>query len=259
MNVKNPTTSLLNKVKDMIDGAIKVLPKSIIVRVVKVNKNTVDVVNVDLKLTTQAIIKNVPIMRSIYGRYPIKIGDIGICLTVDFGVEPLLKNSKIPKIALQRNADGGGYFFFPFASLDNDLVSSDTMANELYSLDGQTQLIIDNKKTELSDRFNNDILVDSKGIAITDCNKNEIVIDSKGLKITDCNKNEVVIDSKGLKITDCNKNEVELGSSGIVIKDSNNNKIETSSTSVIIKNASSQVELGASGVNINNGALEIMP
>ena len=241
MQVINPTTSLFNQVNKMIGEAIKTLPRSIVVRVVKVKKNAVDVSNIDLKTSTQAIISNVPIIRPIYNHYPIKIGDVGVCLTVDYSVEPILKNSKILKKPLQRNANGSGYLFFPISSLDNDF-ATDTMANEMYSLDGKTQFIIDNLKVELKDRFNNDIVIDSKGIKITDANKNEFVIDSNGIKITDLSKNSIETTSSGIKITDANKNEVEM-----------------SSSSVIVKNNSCKIELGASGVNINNGALEIMP
>ena len=207
MQVINPTTSLFNQVSKMIEEAIRILPHSIVVRVVKVKKNTVDVSNIDLKPSVQTLIKNVPIIRSIYNRYPIKIGDVGVCLTVDYSVEPLLKNSKLLKKSLQKSASGSGYLFFPFASSDNDF-ATDTMANEMYSLDGKTQFIIDNLKVELKDRFNNDIVINNSGITITDANKNEIVINSSG---------------------------------------------------ITIKNSSCKIELGASGVNINNGALEIMP
>lgn len=275
MQMLNPTTSLLSRVNKIVEEKIRALPKSILVRVVLVKKNTVNVSSIDLKASTPTIISNVPIMRPIYNHYPIKIGDIGVCLTIDYSVEPLLKNSKTPKKPLQKNAEGSGYFFFPFASLDNDM-ATDTMANEMYSLDGKTQFIIDNLKVELRDRFNNDIVVDEKGIKITDANKNEIVINSEGIKITDLNKNEAVLDSSGaqiedansnkvemassgIKITDANSNSVEMSSSGITVKDSAGNSIETASASVTIKNSSCKIELGAAGVNINNGALEIMP
>lgn len=220
----NAYNNILNQVDKMIDEAIRSLPKSIIVRVVNAKKNTVDVVNIDLKATTPSILTNIPIIRPIYNHYPVKIGDIGVCLTVDYAIEPLLKNSKILKQALQKNANGSGYLFFPFASLDNDM-ATDFMANEMYSLDGKTQYIIDNLKTELKDRFNNDI----------------------------------VIDAKGIKITDTNKNEITINSQGITLKDASGNTFETSSTSVTIKNSSCKIELGPAGVNINNGALEIMP
>ena len=78
MQVINPTTSLFNQVSKMIEEAIRILPHSIVVRVVKVKKNTVDVSNIDLKPSVQTLIKNVPIIRSIYNRYPIKIGDVGV-------------------------------------------------------------------------------------------------------------------------------------------------------------------------------------
>lgn len=288
----NAYNNILNQVDKMIDEAIRSLPKSIIVRVVNAKKNTVDVVNIDLKATMPSILTNIPIIRPIYNHYPVKIGDIGVCLTVDYAVEPLLKNSKILKQALQKNANGSGYLFFPFASLDNDM-STDFMANEMYSLDGKTQYIIDNLKTELKDRFNNDIVIDAKGIKITDTNKNEITINNQGITINDLNKNNATLDNNGIKITDLNKNTAELSSSGIKITDANNNNIEmasagitikdangnsaelsssgitlkdasgntfeTSSTSVTVKNSSCKIELGPAGVNINNGALEIMP
>ena len=224
MQVINTTSSLFNKVNRMIEEAIRVLPKSIIVKVVNVKKNTVDVSNLDLKATTQTIITNIPIIRPIYNHYPVKIGDLGICLTVDYSVEPFIKNSKITKQALQKNTNGSGYLFFPISSLDNDF-ATDTMANEMYSLDGKTQFIIDNQKVELKDKNNNDILIDNNGIKITDANSNEVVLDNNGIKITDANSNS----------------------------------IEMSSSAVAIKNSSCKIELGSAGVNINNGALEIMP
>lgn len=271
----NAYNNILNQVDKMIDEAIRSLPKSIIVRVVNAKKNTVDVVNIDLKATMPSILTNIPIVRPIYNHYPVKIGDIGVCLTVDYAVEPLLKNSKILKQALQKNANGSGYLFFPFASLDNDM-STDFMANEMYSLDGKTQYIIDNLKTELKDRFNNDILIDNNGIKITDTNKNEITINSQGITINDLNKNNATLDNNGIKITDANNNNIEMASAGITIKDANGNSaelsssgitlkdasgntFETSSTSVTVKNSSCKIELGPAGVNINNGALEIMP
>ena len=271
----NAYNNILNQVDKMIDEAIRSLPKSIVVRVVNAKKNTVDVVNIDLKATMPSILTNIPIIRPIYNHYPVKIGDIGVCLTVDYAVEPLLKNSKILKQALQKNANGSGYLFFPFASLDNDM-STDFMANEMYSLDGKTQYIIDNLKTELKDRFNNDIVIDAKGIKITDTNKNEITINSQGITINDLNKNNATLDNNGITITDANNNNIEMASSGINIKDANGNSaelassgitlkdasgntFETSSTSVTIKNSSCKIELGPAGVNINNGALEIMP
>ena len=224
MQVINTTSSLFNKVNRMIEEAIRVLPKSIIVKVVNVKKNTVDVSNLDLKATTQTIITNIPIIRPIYNHYPVKIGDLGICLTVDYSVEPFIKNSKITKQALQKNTNGSGYLFFPISSLDNDF-ATDNMANEMYSLDGKTQFIIDNQKVELKDKNNNDILIDNNGIKITDANSNSIVLDNNGIKITDANSNS----------------------------------IEMSSSAVAIKNSSCKIELGSAGVNINNGALEIMP
>lgn len=271
----NAYNNILNQVDKMIDEAIRSLPKSIIVRVVNAKKNTVDVVNIDLKATMPSILTNIPIIRPIYNHYPVKIGDIGVCLTVDYAVEPLLKNSKILKQALQKNANGSGYLFFPFASLDNDM-STDFMANEMYSLDGKTQYIIDNLKTELKDRFNNDIVIDAKGIKITDTNKNEITINNQGITINDLNKNNATLDNNGIKITDANNNNIEMASAGITIKDANGNSaelsssgitlkdasgntFETSSTSVTVKNSSCKIELGPAGVNINNGALEIMP
>ncbi len=241
MKAINTAESIFNRVDRMIESAIRVLPKSIIVKVVNVKKNTVDVSNLDLKASTQTIITNIPIIRPIYNHYPVQVGDLGICLTVDYSVEPFIKNSKTTKQALQQNANGSGYIFFPISSLDNDF-ASDTMANEMYSLDGKTSFIIDNQKVELKDKNNNEIVIDSNGIKITDANKNEVVLDSNGIKITDANKNEVVLDSNGIKITDANKNNIEM-----------------SSSAVVIKNSSCKIELSSSGVNINNGALEIMP
>lgn len=271
----NAYNNILNQVDKMIDEAIRSLPKSIVVRVVNAKKNTVDVINIDLKATMPSILTNIPIIRPIYNHYPVKIGDIGVCLTVDYAVEPLLKNSKILKQALQKNANGSGYLFFPFASLDNDM-ATDFMANEMYSLDGKTQFIIDNLKTELKDRFNNDIVIDAKGIKIADTNKNEITINNQGITINDLNKNNATLDNQGIKITDANNNNIEMASAGITIKDANGNSaelsssgitlkdasgntFETSSTSVTVKNSSCKIELGPAGVNINNGALEIMP
>lgn len=224
MATLNAYDSLLSRVNKMIEEAMRSRPHSIIARVVSVNKNTVDLSNIDLKASNPAIIKNVPIMRPIYNHYPVKVGDVGVCLTIDYSVEPILKNSKLVKKALQENANGSGYFFFPIASDDVDF-ASDTMANEMYSLDGNTQYIIDNEKTELTDRFNNDILIDMNGVKIVDSNNNEIVISKEGISITDLN----------------------------------NNTIEMSASGVVIKNNSCQIEMSASGVNINNGALEIMP
>jgi hypothetical protein len=224
MATLNAYDSLLSRVNKMIAETMRSRPHSIIARVVSVNKNTVDLSNIDLKASNPAIIKNVPIMRPIYNHYPVKVGDVGVCLTIDYSVEPILKNSKLVKKALQENANGGGYFFFPIASDDVDF-ASDTMANEMYSLDGNTQYIIDNEKTELTDRFNNDILIDKDGVKVVDSNNNKIVISKDGVKIVD----------------------------------SNNNEIEMSASGVVIKNNSCQIEMSASGVNINNGALEIMP
>lgn len=224
MSTLNAYDSLLSRVNKMIEEAMRSRPHSIIARVVSVKENTVDLSNIDLKASNPAIIKNVPIMRPIYNHYPIKVGDVGVCLTIDYSVEPILKNSKLVKNALQENANGGGYFFFPIASDDVDF-ASDTMANEMYSLDGNTQYIIDNEKTELTDRFNNDILIDINGV-----------------KIVDSNNNKIVISKDGVKVVDLNNNEIEMTASGVVIK-----------------NNSCQIEMTASGVNINNGALEIMP
>ena len=241
MATLNAYDSLLSRVNKMIEEAMRSRPHSIIARVVSVKENTVDLSNIDLKASNPAIIKNVPIMRPIYNHYPIKIGDVGVCLTIDYSVEPILKNSKLVKKALQENANGSGYFFFPIASDDVDF-ASDTMANEMYSLDGNTQYIIDNEKTELTDRFNNDILIDKDGVKVVDSNNNEIVISKDGIAITDLNNNEIVLSKDGVKVVDSNNNEIEMSASGVVIK-----------------NNSCQIEMTASGVNINNGALEIMP
>lgn len=182
MDLINTYGALLSKVDARIKNAISLLPKSTIAKVVAVKKNTVKVASVELSLNQQAFLNDVPIIRPIYNHYPVKVGDLGILLTCDYAVSQFVKNSQLNKKKLQRNTNGGGYLFFPIASNDNDF-ASDTMANEMYSLDGKTFLSIDNEQVKIKDKFENEIIINSDGINITDSNKNKIEFTSSGINI----------------------------------------------------------------------------
>lgn len=258
MGIAVDTYSSIRKMIDIkIREALASIPKSTIARVVVATKNTVSCKRVELTGTIDAILTEIPIIRPYYNHYPVKTGDLGVLIPCSVGLDKFVKTAMIPTKKLEDNTNGSGYMFFPLCSKDLDF-ASDPMANEMYSLDGQSKIILDIKQILLNDKFQNKVSLEATGITIQDLSQNSIKMSASGLTIKDSSQNTIECSASGITIKDSKGNTIEMGT-GIKIKDMYNNSIETTAVSVTIKNASCTVELGAAGVSINNGALEILP
>lgn len=223
------------RINTLISQAVSNLPKSMPCKVAEVKGNVVKVQRMLLNNNIIGFVDNVPIVRSVYGGYPVQVGDLGILFTCDYPVSSYVENSNLPASEMKLNSNGAGYLFLPLAPIDKDLVK-DNNAYEFYSIDGTTSFIIDNDKVVIKDSDNNEILIDSNGIKLLDTNNNTIELTSNGIKINDSNNNVMEFTSSGAVITDSNNNNIELGSSGITITDSNNNTVALSGASVKINN-----------------------
>lgn len=252
---------IYSSIRKMIDikirEALSSIPRTAIGRVVVATKNTVSCKRVELTGTLDSILTNIPIIRPYYNHYPVKTGDIGVLIPSDVSLDTFVKTAVVPTKKLEDNVKGSGYMFFPLASKDLDF-AKDPMANEMYSIDGQSKILLDIKQILLNDKFQNKVSLEATGITIQDLSQNSIKMTMSGFTIKDSSQNTIECKASGITIKDSKGNTIEMGT-GIKIKDMFNNSIETTAVSVTIKNATSTVELGAAGVSINNGALEILP
>lgn len=273
------TYSSINKyLQRVVNETINLLPKSLPCRVLEVNGNKVKVERLLKNNNIIGFVDNVPIVRAIYYSYPIKAGDLGVLIPSDYPVVNYVDNNLLPAKEMRTNSDGMGYMFFPLAPTQTDFVQ-DNEAFEIYSLDGFTNLTIDNDKLEFKDNAGeedtNNILIDTAGISIGDVNKNKITftetgidiidvnentinINKDGINILDLNENNIVLNKDGIKITCANGNKITLSSNGVLVEDANGNKIETTSSAVNIEASSGcKIEMGSTSVKIN-GNLEVL-
>ena len=236
--------SINNNIANKINNALKRLPKSQVCKVEEVKGNKVKVTRMLENDNTIGYTDDVPIIRPIYFTYPIKQGDLGILIALNYPYESYIKDYNTPPKNMPENSNGSGYLFLPLAP-DNIDFNQDTEGKsfEIYSLDGKTSIIINDDKIEIKDNAsgddegdNNNILIDENGINITDTNKNNILLNSNGISITDTNENNIIFNSDGISITDKNDNKITLSNSGTKIEDKNGNVFEMGSSSVKINN-----------------------
>lgn len=222
--------SINNNIANKINNALKRLPKSQVCKVEEVKGNKVKVARMLENDNTIGYTDDVPIIRPIYFTYPIKQGDLGILIALNYPYESYIKDYNTPPKNMPENSNGSGYLFLPLAP-DNIDFNQDTEGKsfEIYSLDGKTSIIINDDKIEIKDNAsgddegdNNNILIDENGINITDTNKNNIVLNADGIRITDTNENNITLSNSGTKIEDKNGNVFEMGSSSVKI----NNNLE---------------------------------
>ena len=222
--------SINNNIANQINKALKRLPKSQPCKVEEVKGNKVKVARMLENDNTIGYTDDVPIIRPIYFTYPIKQGDLGILIALNYPYESYIKDyNTLPK-NMPENSNGSGYLFLPLAP-DNIDFNQDTEGKsfEIYSLDGKTSIIINDDKIEIKDNAsgddegdNNNILIDENGINITDTNKNNIIFNSDGISITDKNDNKITLSNSGTKIEDKNGNVIEMGTTSVKI----NNNLE---------------------------------
>lgn len=222
--------SINNNIANKINNALKRLPKSQPCKVEEVKGNKVKVARMLENDNTIGYTDDVPIIRPIYFTYPIKQGDLGILIALNYPYESYIKDYNTPPKDMPENSNGSGYLFLPLAP-DNIDFNQDTEGKsfEIYSLDGKTSIIINDDKIEIKDNAsgddegdNNNILIDENGINITDTNKNNILLNSNGISITDTNENKITLSNSGTKIEDKNGNIIEMGTTSVKI----NNNLE---------------------------------
>ena len=222
--------SINNNIANQINNALKRLPKSQPCKVEEVKGNKVKVARMLENDNTIGYTYDVPIIRPIYFTYPIKQGDLGILIALNYPYESYIKDYNTPPKNMPENSNGSGYLFLPLAP-DNIDFNQDTEGKsfEIYSLDGKTSIIINDDKIEIKDNAsgddegdNNNILIDENGINITDTNKNNILLNSNGISITDKNDNKITLSNSGRKIEDKNGNIIEMGTTSVKI----NNNLE---------------------------------
>ena len=226
----DPYQSINNNIANQINKALKRLPKSQVCKVEEVKGNKVKVARMLENDNTIGYTDDVPIIRPIYFTYPIKQGDLGILIALNYPYESYIKDYNTPPKNMPENSNGSGYLFLPLAPDGIDF-NQDTEGKsfEIYSLDGKTSIIINDDKIEIKDNAsgddegdNNNILIDENGINITDTNKNNIVLNADGISITDTNENNITLSNSGTKIEDKNGNIIEMGTTSVKI----NNNLE---------------------------------
>lgn len=240
VNKPDAYQSINNNIKNQINEAFNSLPKSQPCKVEEVKGNKIKALRLLDNDNIVGFTDNVSIVRPIYFNYPIKKGDIGVLIAIDYPVTDYVKNSTAQPKKL--NVSNYSYIFLPLAPDDIDFLQN-AEALEMYSLDGKTSVIIDNDKIKIKDNAsgeddgdNNNILIDENGINILDTNKNNIILNSDGINIKDVNENNILLSSEGVKIEDKNGNICTLSNSGMNIEDKNGNVIEMGTASVKINN-----------------------
>ncbi len=98
----------------------------------------------------------------------------------------------------------------------------------------------------------------SEAVEVLDSNNNDVKLDSNGIAVTDANNNTVKMTSSGIEMTDANNNSIKMTSSGIEFKDANGNSIKMESSGITATNGSMSLKITASGVNVNDTALQVM-
>ncbi|MDA0065077.1 hypothetical protein OFS07_02105 [Brachyspira hyodysenteriae] len=209
----DPYQSINNNIANQINKALKRLPKSQPCKVEEVKGNKVKVARMLENDNTIGYTDDVPIIRPIYFTYPIKQGDLGILIALNYPYESYIKDYNTPPKDMPENSNGSGYLFLPLAP-DNIDFNKDTEGKsfEIYSLDGKTSIIINDDKIEIKDNASGDDEGDN----------NNILIDENGINITDTNKNNILLNSDGMSITDTNGNVIEMGTTSVKI----NNNLE---------------------------------
>ncbi|MCZ9850166.1 hypothetical protein [Brachyspira hyodysenteriae] len=209
----DPYQSINNNIANQINKALKRLPKSQPCKVEEVKGNKVKVARMLENDNTIGYTDDVPIIRPIYFTYPIKQGDLGILIALNYPYESYMKDYNTPPKDMPENSNGSGYLFLPLAP-DNIDFNKDTEGKsfEIYSLDGKTSIIINDDKIEIKDNASGDDEGDN----------NNILIDENGINITDTNKNNILFNSDGISITDTNGNVIEMGTTSVKI----NNNLE---------------------------------
>ncbi|MCZ9889637.1 hypothetical protein [Brachyspira hyodysenteriae] len=209
----DPYQSINNNIANQINKALKRLPKSQPCKVEEVKGNKVKVARMLENDNTIGYTDDVPIIRPIYFTYPIKQGDLGILIALNYPYESYIKDYNTPPKDMPENSNGSGYLFLPLAP-DNIDFNKDTEVKsfEIYSLDGKTSIIINDDKIEIKDNASGDDEGDN----------NNILIDENGINITDTNKNNILFNSDGISITDTNGNVIEMGTTSVKI----NNNLE---------------------------------
>lgn len=209
---KSINDNIQNIVKDVVDN----MPKSVPCRVEEVKKNRVKVSRLGKNSNITGYVDNVPIVRCNSFAYPIKKGDIGVLLAIDYSARSYVTNSLIPPKTLTKATNGAGYLYLPLAPDDTNFTeSNDTF--ELYSLNGENSIKIHNDSITITDTNKNNIVFDDKGVLIEDTNSNTITASSDGVVVEDANGNTITTSSSGVKIEDANGNVFEMGSSSVKI------------------------------------------